>query len=218
MTDNQNCERLLMEEGLNFFGKISASFSHEINNAVNTISEISGLLSDLLAMSEQGKPLKREKLKSISSNISEYTDRGQKMIKKFNRFAHSADEARCDTNLVELLDTIVALTRRLADRKRMNIETSYPGDKVVVNTNPFFLEMIVFTFLEAALETPRENATITFTIENNPPSPVISLSSPSLPEREEIESRYPLLSMLAGELDAAIAHSPNQISITLHAD
>jgi len=64
-TDSEQ-ERLLKDEGLAFFGAITASISHELNNVIAIIDQSAGLLNDLLAGAQYGRPITNEKLERIS--------------------------------------------------------------------------------------------------------------------------------------------------------
>ena len=44
---------------LQFFGRIMANVSHEFNNVITIIGELSGLLRDLAGLAERGRPLPR---------------------------------------------------------------------------------------------------------------------------------------------------------------
>jgi len=50
------------ETGLQFYGKICASLSHEIKNALAIINEDAGLLNDFAALADQGRPLDPERV------------------------------------------------------------------------------------------------------------------------------------------------------------
>ena len=57
---NENRNEILKEKGLAFFGEITASVSHEINNAISIINEYSGLLEDLTYTAERGENVSSE--------------------------------------------------------------------------------------------------------------------------------------------------------------
>jgi hypothetical protein len=47
----------IAETGLQFYGKITASVSHEIKNVLAIINENAGLLEDFTFMADRGKPI-----------------------------------------------------------------------------------------------------------------------------------------------------------------
>lgn len=52
--------------GIQFFGKMSASISHEIKNVLAVINENAGLLEDICFMADRGKPIDTPRLKKNS--------------------------------------------------------------------------------------------------------------------------------------------------------
>ena len=56
---------IIAETGLQFFGRISASISHELKNVLAIINENAGLLEDLTSMADRGKPIDSARLKAI---------------------------------------------------------------------------------------------------------------------------------------------------------
>ena len=60
---------MIAPEGFRFFGKMSASISHEIKNALAIINENAGLLEDLTLLAEQGRPTDPERLKKLAGSI-----------------------------------------------------------------------------------------------------------------------------------------------------
>src|SRR4030067_193492 len=85
-------EKRLREKGLAFFGSITASFSHEINNIMAIIGELAGLMEDLLRVADLGHPPQLERFRRVSERIGTQVKRGEEMIKRLNRFAHTMDE------------------------------------------------------------------------------------------------------------------------------
>ena len=100
--NNENPQRM-NQANLLFFGTISASFSHEINNVISIIGDLSGLISDLLAAAEQGRPVDFAKIKEKNEKILNNAKRGETLIKRFNKFAHSADESVKNVELNDLI-------------------------------------------------------------------------------------------------------------------
>ena len=65
--DNGDIERVMWENSLAFFGAITASVSHELNNVMSIIDQNNGLLKDLLAV---GHPISNERLERINNSIT----------------------------------------------------------------------------------------------------------------------------------------------------
>ena len=81
----------LHEEHLRFFGRMTASLSHDINNVFSTINELAGLIHDLDALARQGDRIAPDKIRSLTERISAQVGRGEILIKQLNRFAHAVD-------------------------------------------------------------------------------------------------------------------------------
>jgi len=71
-------EKRLREKGLAFFGSITASFSHEINNIMAIIAELSGLMEDLLRVADLGHPPQLERFRRISERIGTQVNGGRR--------------------------------------------------------------------------------------------------------------------------------------------
>ena len=79
--------------GLQFFGKMTASISHEIKNVMAIINESAGLLEDYGMMADKGIPIDPEKLKVVSGRVSKQIHRAEGIIRNMNSLAHSVDES-----------------------------------------------------------------------------------------------------------------------------
>jgi len=62
--------------GFQFFGKISASISHEIKNVLAVLNENAGLLEDLVLMAEKGAPFNQERAKSLAGSMRKQSSEG----------------------------------------------------------------------------------------------------------------------------------------------
>ncbi|QGY40398.1 sensor histidine kinase [Pseudodesulfovibrio cashew] len=138
-------------QGLQFFGRISASVSHEIKNVFAVINESAGLIEDFTLMAERGMPIQPEKLKSVAASIQGQVRRGDSIVRNMNAFAHSADEPVREVNLAETLGLIVALTTRLADMKQVRL-TLGDCESISRKANPFDLMRLLHGAMEACLD------------------------------------------------------------------
>lgn len=142
---------MIAPEGFRFFGKMSASISHEIKNALAIINENAGLLEDLTVLAEQGRPTDPERLKKLALAIMRQIQRADGLVKRMNRFAHSADEAEKTVDLGDLLDLITAIAQRLASQREARMELILPKEPVKTATNPFLLENLIWLCLDHLL-------------------------------------------------------------------
>jgi len=151
--------------GLQFFGTISASISHEIKNILAVLNENAGLLEDLVLMSEKGIPLNSERIKSVSGTIKNQIKRADLITKNMNSFAHSVDEAVKRVDIYEILELIVALTRRFADMREVKLELESCSNHAVATTNPFFLENLIYCCIDYAMKSKAEDSIIRISIQ-----------------------------------------------------
>lgn len=133
-------------EGLQFFGKVSASISHELKNILSIISETAGFLNDLTELAKQGKELKLSLIENCSQSIVEEIQRGFATIKQMNRFAHSVDSPMKDVDLVEILELMIGLTGFLSYASRVRIEIQSKDIKPVF-TSPFLFGHLIYQIL-----------------------------------------------------------------------
>jgi C4-dicarboxylate-specific signal transduction histidine kinase len=142
---------VICETGLQFFGKMSASVSHEMKNVMAIINENAGLLDDLTVMAEKGVPLDPQRLKTQADRIMKQIRRGDEIVKGMNRFAHSVDERLRQTDLSDTLALMCTLSGRFASMRGVTLELEPPSTQVPIITNPFFLENLIWLCLDFAM-------------------------------------------------------------------
>jgi C4-dicarboxylate-specific signal transduction histidine kinase len=140
------------ETGLQFFGKITASVSHEIKNVLAIINENAGLLEDFTLMADRGKPIDPARLKTMAAAVKKQISRADDIVKRMNRFAHSTDEAIRTIDLNDALELIVALSNRFASMRSVTLELKLQESPVKVKTFPFFLMNLLWLCLDFAME------------------------------------------------------------------
>jgi C4-dicarboxylate-specific signal transduction histidine kinase len=192
--------RLLREQALAFFGAITASLSHEINNSVAIITELSGLQEDLLLGAGQGQSIDSKKMLELSQRITEQVKKGRGLIKRLNHFAHTADNAITDYDLRESLDQISALAQRFAFLKGVNLEAGLENKSIRIRGNPFELQQAVFICIRLLIDSSNKDETIAVTFEKEGRGARILMTGRSLNDTEEVESRLSFLAVLMKEL------------------
>ena len=150
----------IAQEGLRFFGRISASISHEIKNVLAILNENAGLLEDLILMSEKGMPLNTERIKSVAATMKNQIKRGDLITKNMNTFAHSIDEPLLKVDVYETLELIVALTKRFADMHEVKLELLDLPAKSAISTSPFFLKNLIYRCIDYAINSTGEDRTV----------------------------------------------------------
>ncbi|AMK12228.1 HAMP domain-containing histidine kinase [Pseudodesulfovibrio indicus] len=163
--------------GLRFFGRVSASVSHEIKNVFAVINEAAGLIEDFTLMAERGMPLQPERLKSAANSIQGQIRRGDAIIKNMNAFAHSTDEDVREVNLVEGLALAVALSTRFADMRQVKL-TMGECEPVSMVASPFDLTRLLHSSIAAALDRLEAGDTLVIGVRPEGGGASFSLSSP----------------------------------------
>lgn len=157
MTLSRESEQSQLADSLAFFGAVTASVSHELNNVISIIDQTAGLIEDMIAGEERGVPISIERLGTASATVRRQTGRGLDIIHKLNRFAHSADLPLVEFDINEVLTNLVGLTQRLASLKRSELEFKPTAEAVKITGNPFLLQQILFSAIRLVLTVVEPN-------------------------------------------------------------
>lgn len=151
---------MIGEHGLQFFGKVSATISHEINNALAIINENAGLLQDFTLMADKGMPLDPKRLNTLAGKVMQQIRRAEGIVRNMNRFAHSIDESSKSVNLSDIVEFVTTLSGRFASMRGVTLEPKSTAVPVTINTNPFFLENLIWLCLDFVMDAAGEGNTI----------------------------------------------------------
>jgi len=136
--------------GLSFFGKITASTTHELNNALGIINENAGLLEDLMLLQEQGAEVDSARWITIANRITAQVDRADGITRRLNEFAHSIDGDAVPVNVGLFLEQVTALSVRLLAEYAVKAEVSPSTESVEITTAPFLFLHLIGRCLEFA--------------------------------------------------------------------
>ncbi len=142
---------IIAETGLQFFGRISASISHEIKNVLAIVNENAGLLEDVTLMADRGQPIDPERLKKMAEAVKRQIARADGIIKNMNRFAHSIDQTVTTVDLDQTIELIIALTDRFAAMRGVKVELQLPASPLRIPTAPFFLMNLLWLCLDFSM-------------------------------------------------------------------
>jgi signal transduction histidine kinase len=152
---------IIGKTGLLFFGKVSASISHEMKNVLAIINENAGLLEDLTFASRKGAPIDPERLDRVAGNFSKQIRRANTILKNLSTFAHSVDQFSAQVDLHELVGLVANLIGRPAAMRKITLETVHPPEPIHLTTNPFLLENLVWLCLDYAIAATSADRTLT---------------------------------------------------------
>lgn len=153
--------------GLQFFGSMTASISHELKNALAIVNENAGLLGDLVHLAAKGRPLDPTRLNTVADKIRQQVQRADTIIKRLNQFAHSAYDPPVLMDLHEVLDYTIALTARLAAMKNITITVARSGE-VRALMAPFPLENLLWLCLQPVLASGNGQGVTLSCLDNGP--------------------------------------------------
>ncbi len=144
--------------GLLFCGTMTASMSHEIKNALAIVNENAGLLDDLILLSEKGRPLNPERLKTLAGDIRRQVQRADSIVGRLNRFAHSAGQPVTTTDIKEILEFTAALAARMAAMKGVTITVA--DTTILLQARPFIVENLLWLCLKHLFAMSTGNQTV----------------------------------------------------------
>jgi C4-dicarboxylate-specific signal transduction histidine kinase len=142
----------ISETGLQFFGKMSASISHEIKNVLAIINENAGLLQDFVLMADQGMPIDPQRLKTLAEAVLKQIGRADGIVINLNRFAHSVDKTYTTVDLNDMVELVVALSARFAAMGGVDLIPKLSEVPVKLKTIPFFLMNLLWLCLEFVMD------------------------------------------------------------------
>ena len=153
------------QTGLQFYGKITASASHEIKNVLAIINENAGLLEDFTRMADRGKPIDPDRLKLMAAAVKKQVGRADRILKNMNRFAHSTDEVFTDVDLSQTIELFAALTERFAAMQGITVDLHQTASPIMITTAPFCLINLLWQCLEFCMSASGDDKRVELVIE-----------------------------------------------------
>jgi len=134
--------------GLRFFGRMSASISHDLKNTLSIMNESAGLLEDLALLAEKGRPLDPQRIQQLGATIKRQIQRNDGIVRNMNRFAHSVDDPIKEIGLRSSLEMLLAICQRLTDARGIALSVAPRDQEVAIVTRPFYFYYLVWLLLE----------------------------------------------------------------------
>lgn len=207
------------DDGLRFFGRVTASVSHDLNNVNSTIEQVLGLLEDHLAAAERGGAIDPARLLDVHARALRQTRRATGIIQRLNRFAHTADDPDARFDLLGLLADLVAVGERLAARRRVGLIAPSGGAEIEVRGDPFLLAQAVFAGLSRFWDAAPVGAELTVAADVAGDAPRILMSGPP-PEDAAVdpaEAMAPYAARLGAGVDRRLDGGRLEIILALPA-
>ncbi len=174
---NKKLQEQFLYQGLGFCGAITASVTHELNNILGTIDQLSGLLEDLALTLTQGDVATGNQLTAISDRIFKQTARGMTLVKRLNTFAHFRDDVAAKFDIYDAVENLLALMKRLALLKKVELILTKPAEEIIVKTNPFSLLEIIFLAINRILPCTKKETVIEVVLSKQNSDAVITIKS-----------------------------------------
>ncbi len=200
---------LLFEEGLSFFGQINASISHELKNILATVSETSGLISDLIEVSENGKPLDVQAIKNSSREITDEIQRGFVTIKQMNIFAHSVDNSFGEIILTDTIDLVINLSQFLSYASQVEF-FKQESTKVKVFTCPFLLQDLLYQAMSFAYRLVGHKGVVRISLVNEEKETTIVCENVPMDDEKSYPELRARMRKIAEVLDISLGALPNK--------
>ena len=215
----ETCKKVPENSGLQFFGKVTASVSHEIKNVLAIINENAGLLEDLSRIAEKREqPLDIERVRTLAGKVQAQVLRGNGIVNNMNRFAHSIDRLIEQVDLNEVLALITDLAGRHASMKGVTLKAEASTEKITVTTNPFLLENLLWACLNFVMESESCPETIGITalsVQDGARIRFSGLRDMALPQDDTISKKVMDAIIGALEGDLKIVQGEGEIIIDL---
>ena len=209
---------IITETGLQFFGRMSASISHEIKNVLAIINENAGLLEDFSLMAERGMPIDPGRLKTMAEKVKLQISRADGIIKNMNRLAHSIDETITTVDLDQTIELFMALTDSFTVMRGVKVDLQLPGSPLTIPTAPFFLMNLLWLCLDFSMSASGDEKRVELVVEETENSVLIRFRrlaglSEALLETFPSEREKNLLDVL--EADLTVEHGREEIALRL---
>ena len=156
---------IITETGLQFFGRISASISHEIKNVLAIVNENAGLLEDFTLMADRGKPIDPARLKMMAAAVKRQVARADEIIKNMNRFAHSIDQTTSTVDLDQTIELVIALTARFAAMQGVRVDLKLPASPLKIATAPYYLMNLLWLCLDFSMSASGDEKRVELVVE-----------------------------------------------------
>ena len=128
-----------------FLGEVTASVSHELQNVLAIIKETSGLMEDIVSLHQGDVPPElAEKLSTCISSVMKQIDRGVGITSNLNGFAHTADSLLENVGLLEVIERVVYLTKRLFLHEGLEVEIADSEPSMSILTEPVLFQALVY--------------------------------------------------------------------------
>ena len=166
----------MKNDEVEFIGKITAGVTHEVNNVLASIREISGLMADILSITDEKSFPKKEKFQTSIQKIQNQIQRGVKLTNQLNKFSHLSDSKKNEIDLNESIDHLIFLTERFARIKNVSLVHQVSNKTITLISDTLKLQMALFICIVYLLNHMSNGGEISISQEKNGNECLINIS------------------------------------------
>ena len=153
-------DQLLHSEKLSAVGKLSASIAHEINNPLFGIRNVLVRLKEKAGLDDSNQ--------EFTELAIQECDRIKNLIRDLQDFNRPTSGMMIPMNVHKIIDTMLLLTRKEFEKKRIKVVKNYSDDVREVAAIADQMKQVFLNLLNNAGEAIDKNGTITITTEAAP--------------------------------------------------
>lgn len=193
-----------------FFGRIAASFTHELKNVLAIVKETSGLMEDILSITREETFPHKERFSRAVATMLAQVGRGVELATRMNRFAHAPDHAVASVELNETVVQVTLLAERLARIKGVSIQAVPAPETVNLVSSPVGIQLTLFKAMECCWTCVESGSTLEVHVLTGPPAEVSFRCAGGLEGAEALVNRlgesahWPELEEAARDIRATI--------------
>ena len=205
-----------IKESLALFGQIGASLSHDINNVFAIIGELNGLINDMVTMTEGN--INTASLSKVAARIEKQLDRGARLTKSLNTFAHSIDHDDESMDLEAVVSHVVALCERSARMRKATLSVTVEEMIPLIKGNRFQLQHLIFLCIEQLLAASPLGIAIHIHAAPHPKGVEMTFRADpdaTLATQDNDTANLSVLENLSRQLNAGLVQKPDRRHISL---
>jgi len=146
-----DAEKLVRVSLLKFIAKVVSIYSHDLNNQLGTIKESSGLMEDIVELNKSKNDRLKEALDRPLRSIYGRVGDAAFITSKLCMFGQGMEGCANALNINETVGALLALVRRLAVQRRIELVADFQADIPAVHADPLMLQFLLFCLMEDQL-------------------------------------------------------------------